>query len=173
MQFFSGFSLKNEAYLFEEYIDKSDFTVCGFSYGAIKALKYTLEKIANGERVERLQLLSPAFFQAKDKKFKRLQMLSYKKNEAAYLQQFLQACFTPYKSKSVENRPTSSEELHELLEYEWFLSDLVALQNSGVVIEVYLGGEDKIVDAKVAQEFFIEVATVTYIKKANHFLQIK
>ena len=39
-------------------------------------------------------------------------------------------------------------------------------------IEVYLGAEDKIVEAKEVKEFFIEVATVTYIKNANHFLQI-
>ena len=37
---------------------------------------------------------------------------------------------------------------------------------------VYLGGEDKIIDVEAAREFFLHVATVTYIKNANHFLQI-
>jgi hypothetical protein len=40
----------------------------------------------------------------------------------------------------------------------------------GINIEVYLGGEDKIIDVTGAREFFLEVATVTYIKDANHFL---
>ena len=40
MIFKSGFSLKNEQTLFDEYINSSDYSVCGFSYGAIKAFKY-------------------------------------------------------------------------------------------------------------------------------------
>ena len=36
MQFNSGFSLKNEDYLFEEYINQSKYSISGFSYGAIK-----------------------------------------------------------------------------------------------------------------------------------------
>jgi len=36
--YFNGFSLQNEEILFQEYLEKSDFVVSGFSYGAIKAL---------------------------------------------------------------------------------------------------------------------------------------
>lgn len=171
MRFFSGFSLKNEEYLFSEYINESDYTVCGFSYGAIKALNATLETLKNSQRVDRLQLFSPAFFQSKSEKFKRLQLMSYKKNQTIYMQQFLSGCFAPYEKKIVENVETDIEELKELLEYEWSLELLKEVESKGVKIEVYLGGNDKIIDVTAAKELFLEVATVTYVKDANHFLQ--
>lgn len=171
MRFFSGFSLKNEEYLFSEYINESDYTVCGFSYGAIKALNATLETLNNSQRVDRLQLFSPAFFQSKSEKFKRLQLMSYKKNQTIYMQQFLSGCFAPYEKKIVENVETDIEELKELLEYEWSLELLKEVESKGVKIEVYLGGNDKIIDVTAAKELFLEVATVTYVKDANHFLQ--
>lgn len=65
MKFFSGFSLQNESYLFDSFIKNSDYTVCGFSYGAIKAFEYTIKQIENGNRIDTLQLLSPAFFRVK------------------------------------------------------------------------------------------------------------
>ena len=34
--------MKNEQELFNQYIEKSDFVVTGFSYGAIKAIEYVL-----------------------------------------------------------------------------------------------------------------------------------
>ncbi|WP_373070806.1 pimelyl-ACP methyl ester esterase BioV [Sulfurimonas sp.] len=172
MKFFSGFSLQNEEYLFEDYIKKSDYTVCGFSYGAIKALDFVQKQIVNGNRVDTLQLLSPAFFQSKDAKFKRLQLIAYRKNEDVYLNQFLNSCFYPYEKKIVERSTTVIDELEELLDYEWELEALNALVKKGINIEVYLGGEDAIVDAEAAKEFFKNVATVTYIKDANHFLQL-
>ena len=171
MRFFSGFSLKNEKYLFDKYISKSDYTVCGFSYGAIKAFEYVNEQLNLGKRVDRLQLFSPAFFQSKDEKFKRVQLISFKKNKNAYMEQFVLACFFPYNKKIVESKDTTINELKELLYYEWPLADLKKIEGSGVKIEVYLGGEDKIIDVKAAKEFFLNVATVTYIKSANHFLQ--
>jgi len=172
MKFFSGFSLKDEANFFDAYIYKSDFSVCGFSYGAIKAFEYTCKQIEQGKRVDTLQLFSPAFFQSKDEKFKRLQVMAYRKNEDVYLEQFIYACFLPYERKRVERSVTVLEELEELLDYKWNLSELLALSEKGVKIEIYLGGKDQIVDAKAAKEFFLDVATVTYIKGANHFLQL-
>jgi len=172
MKFFSGFSLKNEEYLFSEYIDKSEYAVCGFSYGAIEALNTTLEMIENSQRVDRLQLFSPAFFQTKEQKFKRLQLMSYKKNKLLYMKQFIKGCFSPYEEKIVEHRETDISELKELLEYEWSSDKLQKIEDSGVIIEVYLGSKDEIIDLKSAREFFLQNATVTYIKEANHFLQI-
>ena len=172
MKFFSGFSLVNESYLFKKYIKKNDYTVCGFSYGAIKAYEYVKEQLACGNRVDTLQLLSPAFFQTKDTKFKRLQLMSYKKNEILYLQSFVNSCFSPYENKIIEHENTTAKELEELLNYTWDLSALKELESKGVVIEVYLAGNDAIVDVVGAKELFLEVSTVTYIKNANHFLQI-
>jgi len=172
MQFFSGFSLQNEEYLFEEYINNSDYTVCGFSYGAIKALEYVKEQLELGNRVDKLQLFSPAFFQTKSEKFKRLQMLAYSKNRLEYMKQFIDSCFAPYEKKIVEFRKTTKEELDELLNYKWNLDEFRYLISKGLHVEVYLGGEDKIIDVDGAKEFFLEVSTVTYLKNANHFLQL-
>ncbi|WP_373035445.1 pimelyl-ACP methyl ester esterase BioV [Sulfurimonas sp.] len=171
MLFFSGFSLAREEYLFDEYLKKSDYTVSGFSYGAIKAFDNVRQQLASLKRVDTLQLISPAFFQTKDSKFKRMQILAYSKNERAYMNQFMNSCFEPYEKKIVEHRNTSKEELDELLNYEWDLEELQKLVDKGVKIEVYLGEMDKIIDVEAAREFFLQVATVTYIKEANHFLQ--
>ncbi len=85
MKFYSGFSLKNEAYLFEAFLKKGAYTVCGFSYGTIKALKYTQEQLQRGNRIDTLQLLSPVFFETQGGKFHRLQMLYYAKNRKKYM----------------------------------------------------------------------------------------
>lgn len=170
MKFYSGFSLKNEQYYFKEYINSSEYTVCGFSYGAIKALRYAQEMLSQKKRVDRLQLFSPAFFQTKDEKFKKLQLLGYRKNQDSYLREFIVSCFSPYEKKIVEHSKSSIEELEELLRYEWDIDKLKELVRKGLKIEVYLGGEDRVIDVQRAREFFLEVATVTYIKEANHFL---
>jgi len=52
------------------------------------------------------------------------------------------------------------------------LQDFIDLTNKGVKIEVYLGGADKIIDVQSAREFFTQVSTLTFIKEANHFLQV-
>lgn len=172
MKFYSGFSLKNELYLFKNYINNSDYSVCGFSYGAIKAFKDVKKQIKNNHRVDTLILLSPAFFQTKPLKFKKLQLMAYKKDKDTYLKQFINSCFSPYEKKIIEHCDSTLDELDELLNYEWLIDDLKELKNKGVKIEVYLGGKDKIIDVIGAKELFLDVATITYIKDANHFLQI-
>ena len=171
MKFYSGFSLENESYLFSKYIDGSEYTVCGFSYGAIKAFEEVKNLLANAKRVDTLKLFSPAFFQTKSPKFKRVQTIGYVKNSELYLREFTKVCFAPYKAKILEHKTTTLEDLNELLEYIWDLDELETLVKKGVKIEVYLGGEDKIIDVQNARKFFLKVATVTYIKDANHFLQ--
>ncbi len=172
MHFFSGFSLQNESYLFDEYLNKSDYCVIGFSYGAIKAFKYVKERLASGKRIDTLQLISPAFFQNKAHKFKKLQLIAYSKNELAYMSEFMNSCFEPYEKKIVEHKKTTKEELEELLNYEWDLDELQKLVDNGVKLEVYLAEKDMIIDSEDAKEFFLQIATVTYIRNANHFLQI-
>ena len=171
MKFFSGFSLQNDAIFFDDFISKSDFSVSGFSYGAIKAFEYVQDALKDGKRVDRLQLFSPAFFQSRESKFKRLQTHSFKRNSDAYLGEFIKSCFLPYEEQEVELIEGTLDELNELLYYEWNREALENIVNQGVVIEVYLGGRDKIIDVNGARTFFLEVATVTYIKDANHFLQ--
>jgi esterase/lipase len=171
MKFYSGFSLKNEEYLFEDYISDSEYTVSGFSYGAIKAFEKTLKLIKNANRVDTLQLFSPAFFQTKEDKFKKLQLLGYRKNRDKYLSDFMELCFSPHYMKITEHYETEVDELEELLNYKWDINNLKLLSSSGVKIEVYLGSEDKIIDVESARSFFLHVSTVTYIKNVNHFLQ--
>ena len=154
-------------------LQRTDFTYSGFSYGAIKAYKKVLSLVEENKRVDKLQLLSPAFFQTKSEKFKRLQLMGYTRNTQRYLQEFMALCFAPYEVEVVQHATTSKEELEELLYFQWNMQDLEKIEHAGVVIEVYLGGKDQIIDAKSAKEFFQNVATVTYIKNANHFLQIK
>ena len=173
MQFFSGFSLVNEQAFFEAYRDDSAYTVAGFSYGAIKAFEEVYSTVMSGKRVERLQLFSPAFFQTKSEKFKRMQLMGYKRSSNAYLSAFLASCFAPYEKQTLVHCETHSDELSELLHYRWNVEKLRELQEKGVSIEIYLGEKDSVIDVVGARELFLEVGTVTYIKNANHFLQTK
>ncbi len=168
MRFFSGFTLQNEAGRFGAWLRRSDYTVAGFSYGAIKAAAYALHAT---ERIDTLQLLSPAFFQTKPERFKLLQLRAYESDPKGYEAQFLANCFKPYDVEAVERRPGSAGELKELMGYLWAPELLEAIAARGIRIEVYLGGEDRIIDAQGAREFFLPHATVTWISKANHFLQ--
>ncbi len=171
MRFLSGFSLQDVVLFFDSLIDQSDFSLCGFSYGAIGALKEALQRVQNSKRLDRLQLFSPAFFQTKGAAFKRLQLRAYVKDERAYLQQFICNAFSPYTPKHTLHKPSSLSELQELLDYVWSDEELSLLQKKGVKIEVYLGGEDAIIESDMARDFFIKYATVTIFKDANHFLQ--
>ena len=173
MKFYSGFSLKKEQYLFSDFLNDSEYSVAGFSYGAIKALEEVQVRLKEGKRVDRLILLSPAFFQSKPKKFKKLQLMGFRKNKDIYLKQFLDSCFSPYEKKLIEYTDSTIEELDELLNYEWNSDHFKQIEEKGIKVEVYLGAEDKIIDAEGAKEFFLALSTVTYIKNANHFLQIK
>jgi hypothetical protein len=87
------------------------------------------------------------------------------------MDQFLNACFAPYEKKIVEYTDTSINDLQDLLNYKWDIKELQDLINKDVVIEVYLGSDDKIIDVKSARDFFLKVSTLTYLKNANHFLQ--
>ena len=167
-KYFSGFCFFEESELFQDYIIQNDFTVSGFSFGAIKAFE---EVLNSNNRVDKLQLFSPAFFQTKDEKFKRTQVMYFKKDANAYCQTFLSNVLSPLDLDiSKYFKLGSIEELQELLYYEWSEEKLQKLIEKGVKIEVYLGGNDKIIDASKAQEFFKEFATVYYIKEKGHLL---
>lgn len=169
MKYFSGFCFQNEEALFEPYLIPSDFTVAGFSYGAIKAFEYAL---TCQTRIDTLQLFSPAFFQHKDAKFKKLQTLSFAKNTQSYCETFLQNVISP---SSFDVTPYvcqgTLEELNELLNYAWDEAKLQALMDKGIKIEVYLGEKDAIVDALTCKDFFVPFASVYYCKRVGHILK--
>lgn len=166
--YFSGFCLKAEKELFSEYLIENDFTISGFSYGAIKAFKKALN---SQERVDLLQLFSPAFFQDKDKKYIRMQLMFFKKDCKNYCNTFLKNIAYP---KNIDTskyfNQGTYEELEELLTFKWEKEELKKLITKGTKIEVYLGLEDKIIEANTAKEFFKEFATVYYINNAGHIL---
>jgi len=169
MKFFSGFCLANEQELFIPYLNQSDFTVAGFSYGAIKAFEYAL---TCKERIDTLQLFSPAFFQDKDAKFKKLQTLSFSKNSNLYTQNFMQNIVYP-STFNVQPffQQGSLEELSELLHYTWNEAHLQALKERGVNIEVYVGECDTIINALHVKDFFVPFASVYYFKRVGHILK--
>jgi enterochelin esterase-like enzyme len=167
-RYFSGFCFVNESELFNEYLENNDFTVCGFSYGAIKAFE---EVLNSNTRVDKLQLFSPAFFQTFDDKFKRMQLMFFKKDTNAYCENFLKNVSSPTNQDiSKYFNQGTIEELEELLNYEWSKEKLQKLVENGTKIEVFLGGVDKIIDAQKAKEFFKDLATVYYIKEKGHLL---
>ncbi len=171
MKFYSGFSLSNDQVLFTDYLKDSAYTVAGFSYGAIKAFKAVQE---SRSRVDTLQLFSPAFFQDKNDKFKRMQNMYFSKDRDAYLQNFIASCFDPVdKDERVRLEAGKAEELDELLSFVWKVDELKELNDRGVKIEVYLGSEDKIIDAYKAKIFFLPYATTYMINHAGHTLQIQ
>lgn len=171
MKFYSGFSLSKDKQLFEPYLKDSQYCIAGFSYGAIKAFE---EAKNSKKRIDTLQLFSPAFFQNKSQKFIRTQNMYFSKDKAAYLENFLSACFLPAEvDANVEREEGSAEDLEELLSFVWMAEELKALQDRGIEIEVYLGSEDKIIDAQAAKEFFLPYATTYMINHAGHTLEIK
>jgi len=169
MKFFSGFCLANEQELFTPYLNQSDFTVAGFSYGAIKAFEYAF---TCNERVDTLQLFSPAFFGDKDAKFKKLQTLSFSKNSDLYTQNFMQSCVYP-STFDIQHffKQGSLEELSELLNYTWDEERLQALKERGVNIEVYVGESDTIINSLHVKDFFVPYASVYYLKRVGHILK--
>ena len=173
MKFYSGFSLQNEEHFFAHLMHQSDFCIYGFSYGAIKAFEEAKMRLLAFERIDRVVLFSPAFFQTKTEAFRKLQLRSYKKDRNKYVENFLESCFAPYEEEPVQTKEENIEDLEKLLYFQWSSDELLRLREQGIAIEVYLGGQDRIIDAKGAYEFFKDITDVTLIKEANHFLQIK
>lgn len=168
--YFSGFCLDNEKELFKEYLEESDFTISGFSYGAIKALNKVKSLITQGKRVDKLQLISPAFFNDKDEKYKRLQMIFFQKDNDLYCKNFLKNCgFDQQLWKKYFSKGTS-EELEELLYFKWKNEDLQYLVDKGVLIEVFVGMDDKIINSNSAVVFFKQFADIYSIKNKGHIL---
>ena len=167
--YYSGFCLENEKELFEEFLENGDFVLQGFSYGAIKAFK---EALNSSKRVDKLQLISPAFFQTQDKKFKRMQLMFFKKDAKSYCDNFLENIAYPSSlNTSKYFTQGSMGELDELINYTWLEEELQTLVDKGTKIEVFLGQNDKIIDSEKAKDFFVKYATVYYIKNVGHILK--
>jgi hypothetical protein len=165
--YFSGFCLNKEQELFSQYQIDNDMSVSGFSYGAQKALDYVIN---TQKRVDLLQLFSPAFFVNKDKKYKRLQLMFFKKDPKSYCDNFLKNCGFTKKQAEQYFQMGEYEELEQLLQYTWDKHKLEQLKSKNIRLEVYIGSEDKIIDPEVAKDFFKEFGEVYFIKNKEHIL---
>jgi esterase/lipase len=173
MIYFNGFALKDEEKFFTEELGeafiKSDFCVAGFSYGAQKAFEYTYNST---KRIDRLVLLSPAFFQNHKNSFIRTQLRYYKADKASYTEEFLKNVVFPSDINLYDNIDTNKyEELEELLSYVWDKEKFLELIARGITIEVYMGAKDKIVNAEKSHEFFSALTTVYLFKNRGHLLK--
>ena len=169
MIYFNGFALKGEEKFFQDELVDSDFTVAGFSYGAQKAFEYAYNST---ERIDRLILLSPAFFQNHKKSFIRTQLRYYKADEASYSEQFLKNVAYPSNINLYDYYNINKyEELESLLSYVWDKEKILELIEKGIEIEVFIGDADKIVNAEKSHKFFSELTSVYLYKNRGHLLQ--
>jgi len=170
VKYFNGFSLQGEEHLFESYFSKSDTTIVGFSYGAQKAFEYVYH---TKDRVDKLILLSPAFFQTQKKSFARAQLRYYDTGHNNYIQQFLFNTKYPATidiSKYLEEG--TKEELEFLLHYQWCEDKIKEVLARNITIEVFLGSKDKIIDIHESSHFF-SMTTTYIIKGVGHLLKEK
>jgi hypothetical protein len=171
MKYFNGFCLKNEKFLFKDYLEEGEFVVAGFSFGAQKALEYVLN---TNKRIDKLQLLSPAFFNV-NPKFIDVNLNAFKKDKLSYIKNFLikagsqvENGYCKVGNEIIQIDYSCNEiELMEMFTFNWEKIQEV----KDIKIEVFLGEYDKILSLKKAQSFFKNYATVYFIKKANHFLR--
>lgn len=157
-----------EERFFASFLDKSDFTLAGFSYGAQVAFETVYQ---SQERVEKLILLSPAFFQTEKKSFVRAQLRYFDENRDVYLQHFLNNVAYPSKADlSSCLFAGKREDLEALLTYRWEEKKIIEVLERGTEIEVYLGGKDKIIQSDQAFSFFSELTATYLIKDGGHLL---
>jgi len=172
MQFFSGFGFRNEKILFLEYLERGEYTIAGFSYGAQKALQEALARVDRSMRVDKLQLLSPAYFDHLPKSKKSAELVAFAKNSELYMRFFYKKAAYPATLNLEKFKATPSlAQLRELLFFRWEREALQRLVDAGLEIEVFLGEQDKIVDTQKAKEFFVQYATCYTIKGAGHLLK--
>ena len=169
MRYFNGFSLRGENIFFKEQLVESNYSVAGFSYGAQRAFEYVYNST---ERIDRLILISPAFFQNHKESYIKRQLKAYERDSKNYCKLFLENVKYP-SSISLDEylKEGSVEELESLLSYEWSSKKIEELIVRGVIIEVFIGEKDKIVNAQKSFKFFSELVTVYFIKDVGHLLK--
>jgi len=176
MKYFNGFSLIDEETtfkesLFSDILTPNDYTVAGFSYGAQKAFEYAY---TTQNRIDKLILISPAFFQTQKKSFIRAQLRYFEADKEAYVTQFLQNVASPSKFSLKDYvKVDTHDELESLLTYVWDTKKIQTLLSRGTSIEVFLGTEDKIIDSEDTLTFFSQNCTVYSMKNVGHLLKEK
>ena len=179
MKFFGGFGFKDDVQILTPilhdlgYLEGNPYNICGFSYGAQKAVDYAVDSLKNGSRINCVILLSPAFFNDKSDDFVAQQLQNFAKNRTIYMKAFYKNIGVSADDETYlrEVETLDSRILEKCLRYKFKGADLEALSARGVEIVVLLGGVDKIINANVANEFFSKYGVVYFIKNANHLLK--
>ncbi len=179
MKFFGGFGFKDEVLISERilrdlgYLEGNPYNICGFSYGAQRAVDYAVDSLEKGNRINRVLLLSPAFFNDKSDDFVAQQLKMFAKNRTIYMKAFYKNIGVSADDEAYlrEVESLDSRTLEKCLRYKFKGADLEALNARGVEIVVILGGVDKIINANMANEFFSKYGIVYFIKNANHLLR--
>lgn len=169
VKYFNGFSLQGEEALFSEYLTSDTTCIAGFSYGAQQAFEYAYE---SKSRIDRIILLSPAFFQTQKTSFVRTQLRYFDADPEAYTEQFLlNAAYPSTCDLSAYLKVGTKEELASLLGYVWDEKKIQEVRDRGTSIEVFLGSDDKIIDVDGAFAFFSELATTYLVKGVGHIVE--
>jgi len=170
MKYFNGFCLFGEEALFKSYLYESEYSVAGFSYGAQQAFDYVYESTT---RIDRLILLSPAFFQTQKASFLRTQLRYFDIGKEAYIKQFLANVSYPSKKNILDTYLCvgKKSELQDLLRYQWDKKKIEEVIARGTIIEIFLGKEDKIVNTDEVLAFFSKTKCISYtVKNSGHLL---
>ena len=169
MKYFNGFSLQGEEELFTPYLLNSDYYVAGFSYGAQQAFEYVYHRKG---RIDRLIVLSPAFFQTEKPSFIRTQLRYFEAGQESYAKQFLEnAAYPSGVDLSNYFDLGTKEELEALLNYTWDRKKIQEVLDRGITIEVFLGEDDKIINTQKAFDFFRPLTTTYLMKSVGHILK--
>lgn len=165
--FYSGFCLNGEEGLFDEFLPSFGEYIAGFSYGSIAALKFA----AQNKDVAKLILLSPAYYTHKSADFKEAQIAAFETDPALYRLKLLKKSGLSEEEGKRYGIPGTSAELRELLYFDWNASEIASVSHRGVKIEVFIGGNDRVVEPEASAEFFRQYGSVYYLKNKNHILR--
>lgn len=171
MKYFGDFCFSDDMALFNHIIDSynlvGQYNVFGFGYGAQKAVSYALE---SKQRIERLVLFSPMFLNDKSIDFKRQQILSFNNNTALYMKLFLENIGFTKELESYLQSP-KVEDLKAGLDYQFSIDIMYEIVRKGILVNVFFGMKDCIIDVDSASAFFAKNAIVYLLKKCNHLLR--
>jgi pimeloyl-ACP methyl ester carboxylesterase len=168
LKFFSGFCVEGESELFSDFIQPKVEAIVGFSYGAIGAFEYAMQR---KEFFKKLILLSPAYYAHTSEEFKTQQLSAFKVDPDLYKIKLLKKSGLNEADGQKYGKEGTKDELEKLLYYTWPTEGFEKLKKNGVEIEVFIGANDRVVDPNVSMEFFKQHATVYFIKDKNHFLR--
>lgn len=153
--------------------DSRESSDLGANQDSCKSCKSSNSNANPPQRINRMILLSPAFFNDKNEDFKNTQMATFEKNRAIYMKAFYKNIGANAEDGAYlrEIDLLDSRDLEQCLHYKFKSADLEALNARGVEIISIFGECDKIINAQIAHAFFARFGVAFFIKGANHLLR--